>query len=798
MAKHRIWVLFIAVAVIAVLAAACGGGQQAAPTAAPAQPTQAPEPTKAPEPVAVGKIKVGTNAEYPPFESVDENGNVVGFDIDVLNAIAKAAGFEVEFVNTRWDGIFVALASGEFDAVASAATITDERKQTVDFSEPYFNAGQMIAVKKGSPIKSPADLAAKRIGVQLGTTGDIWATENSKGEVVRYDEITLAFQALAQGDVDAIVNDGPTSLSIANANPEMNVELVGEPFTDEYYGIAVNKGRPEVLAAINKGLKAIRESGEYDAITEKWLSVTPAAATAAPGMVMAAENCDYGGILKEIAAVDALTVKFSLCKPDPAFLSKAAFSAFAIQPSEWLEKTGGTGELLQKPVGTGPYMVDSWNRGDSIVFKRNDNYWGEKAVAKTLVFRWLAEGAGRLLELQSGTVDAIDNPSPDDFETIAGDSTLQLVKRPALNVFYVGMTNTFKPFDDVNVRQAIAKGIDRQRIVDTFYPEGSEVASHFTPCAIPNGCVGEEWYEFDPEGAKALLAEAGFPDGFATKLYYRDVVRGYLPEPGVVAQDIQAQLKANLNIDAEIEVMESGAFIAESQAGRLNGIHLLGWGADYPHVTNFLDYHFGEAQAQFGNAHPEIFNKLVEGSQIADPAEAAPVYTEANNKIKELVPMVPIAHGGSAVACRADVENCHASPLTTEIFSVVTPGDRDTLVWMQNAEPISLYCSDETDGESLRACEQVTEALYSYEVGGTAVEPSLATSCETNADLTEWVCKLRAGVKFHDGTDLDANDVVTSWGIVWDAANPLHKGNTGAFEYFSTLWGLMNVPPAAE
>ena len=515
-------------------------------------------------------------------------------------------------------------------------------------------------------------------------------------------------------------------------------------------------------------------------------------------MVMAAENCDYGGILKEIAAVDALTVRFSLCKPDPAFLSKAAFSAFAIQPSEWLEKTGGTGDLLQQPVGTGPYMLDSWNRGDSIVFKRNEDYWGDKAMAETLVFRWLAEGAGRLLELQSGTVDAIDNPSPDDFETIAGDTTLQLIPRPALNVFYVGMTNTFEPFNDVMVRQAVAMGIDRQRIVDTFYPEGSEVASHFTPCAIPNGCVGEEWYEFDPEAAKALLAEADLADGFATKIYYRDVVRGYLPEPGVVAQDIQAQLKENLNIDAEIEVMESGAFIAESAAGRLNGIHLLGWGADYPHVTNFLDYHFGEAQAQFGDAYPEIYTKLVEGSQIADPAEAEPVYTDANNAIKELVPMVPIAHGGSATAWKADVEGGHSSPLSNETFSVVKPGDRDTMVWMQNAEPISLYCNDETDGESLRACEQVTEALYSYEVGGTAVQPALATSCEPNADLTEWVCKLREGVTFHDGTELDANDVVTSWGIVWDAANPNHKGNTGGFEYFSTLWGLMNVPPAAE
>jgi polar amino acid transport system substrate-binding protein len=108
------------------------------------------------------------------------------------------------------------------------------------------------------------------VGVQLGTTGDIWASENTSAEMVRYDEITLAFQSLAQGDVDAVVNDGPTSAEIIKANPEMGATLVGEPFTDELYGIAVNKDKADVLAAINKGLAAVRASGQYDEIYDKW------------------------------------------------------------------------------------------------------------------------------------------------------------------------------------------------------------------------------------------------------------------------------------------------------------------------------------------------------------------------------------------------------------------------------------------------------------------------------------------------------------------------------------------------
>lgn len=234
----------------------------------------------APATANLGTVKIGTNAEYPPFESVDEKGAIVGFDIDLVTAIGKAGGFTPEFVNTRWDGIFVALASGEFDAVSSAVTITDERKKTMSFSDPYFNAGQTIAVKQGSAIAKPEDLAGKKVGVQLGTTGDLWISAKAEAgeiaaEVVRYDEITLAFQALGNGDIDAIVNDAPTSADIIKANPELAVTLVGEPFTDEFYGIAVRTERADLLKAINDGLAKIKASGEYDQIYTQWFGAAP-------------------------------------------------------------------------------------------------------------------------------------------------------------------------------------------------------------------------------------------------------------------------------------------------------------------------------------------------------------------------------------------------------------------------------------------------------------------------------------------------------------------------------------------
>ncbi len=519
----------------------------------------------------------------------------------------------------------------------------------------------------------------------------------------------------------------------------------------------------------------------------------PVEAPAYEALVVNAD-CASGSTIQEIAAVDELTVKFSLCRPDPAFLSKAAFIAFGIQPREHLEAAAADKSLLENPVGTGPWQLKSWERGDSLVFDRFGEYWGESANAGQLVFRWSTEPNARWLELQAGTVDGIDFPAPSSYESILGDSNYQLIFKAPLNLFYLGMNNKYKPYDDVRIRKAIAMGIDRQRLLDNFYPKGSKISTHFTPCEIANGCAGDDWYGFDLEAARALMAEAGYADGFKTKLYYRDVVRSYLPEVGQIAQELQAQLLQNLKIEAEIVMLESGEFVASAGDGRLEGLHMYGWIADFPHITNFLDTHFGATSVRFGSLPPEIYEPIQEGAQLADPAKAEPFYAEANNAIRDFVPTIPMIHAVSAAAYKGDVENAAASPLSTDNFAVMNPGGRDMFVWMQSAEPISLYCADESDSESLRSCAQVVEPLYSYVPGGTDIQPALATSCEPNEDLTVWICTLRENVKFHDGSMLDANDVVASWVAGWDASSPLHVGNTGTFEYFTTLFGLINLP----
>ncbi|MCL4255234.1 MAG: peptide ABC transporter substrate-binding protein, partial [Anaerolineae bacterium] len=162
-------------------------------------------------------------------------------------------------------------------------------------------------------------------------------------------------------------------------------------------------------------------------------------------MMAEAPDCEYGGIIKSIEAVDALTVKFTLCAPDGVFPLRVALSNFAIQSSEYLESTGGGGDLITNPVGTGPYKLDAWNQGSEIVMSRFDDYHGEPAIEPTLIFRWNSEAAARLIELQSGNVDGIDNPAPTDFEVIAGDSNLQLLPRQGLNIFYLGLNVDIAP-----------------------------------------------------------------------------------------------------------------------------------------------------------------------------------------------------------------------------------------------------------------------------------------------------------------------------------------------------------------
>ena len=217
-------------------------------------------------------VKVATDATWPPMEFVNEQKEIVGFDIDMLQAIAKAGGFDVEIRNAAWDGIFAGLANGSYDAVISSVTITEERKKAMDFSDPYINAGQVVIVKASNDsVTSLDDLVGLEVGAQIGTTGAI-AISQADGVILKtYDELGFAISDLVNSRLSAVVADTPIAADYALNKYKNTLKIVGEPFTQEFYGIAIAKGNQVVLNLMNKGLESIKASGELDQLVQKWL-----------------------------------------------------------------------------------------------------------------------------------------------------------------------------------------------------------------------------------------------------------------------------------------------------------------------------------------------------------------------------------------------------------------------------------------------------------------------------------------------------------------------------------------------
>ena len=221
------------------------------------------------------KLVVGTEATFPPFEMI-ENGEYTGFDMEIIRAIGESQGYDVEIKHLGFDALIPAVQSGNIDCVIAAISIDKERAKKVDFSQPYFNAGLIIAVKQETTgIESTKDLQGKKIAAQVGTTGaeacrEIKAKDAST-DVRYFDSVGEAFMELEKGGVDAVINDLPVTLGYIQTTGKDSVKMVGDVFnTDEQYGIAVKKGNSKLLNDINKGLDEIKASGQYDQIYAKW------------------------------------------------------------------------------------------------------------------------------------------------------------------------------------------------------------------------------------------------------------------------------------------------------------------------------------------------------------------------------------------------------------------------------------------------------------------------------------------------------------------------------------------------
>lgn len=217
--------------------------------------------------IKAGVLTIGSDCTWPPMEYM-EGDKIVGFDVDLAQAIADKLELKLDFQNAAWDGLFPALIANKYDMAISSITITEERQKEMDFSDPYFKTDQAAAMKEGSGLDSEDKLNGKTAGVQLGTTGELAAREIEGLKVQTYDDILLAFEDLKAGRVDTVIADSYLGLAYVKNNPGLEVGFVIS--TDEELGIAFAKNTPDLLTAVNAALKSIKEDGTYDEIYEKW------------------------------------------------------------------------------------------------------------------------------------------------------------------------------------------------------------------------------------------------------------------------------------------------------------------------------------------------------------------------------------------------------------------------------------------------------------------------------------------------------------------------------------------------
>ena len=385
-------------------------------------------------------------------------------------------------------------------------------------------------------------------------------------------------------------------------------------------------------------------------------------------------------------AVDEGTAVIRLTKPSSAILGALSLSSFSIASPKALTEFGAdegtvdeegiyhpTGTFgTEHPIGTGPFMLDSWERGTRLTLVRYDDYWGETAKLDSLVFTPIPDNAARLQALQSGDIQGYDLVEPQDIPTIEGDSNLQILDRPAFNVGYVGINQAKPPMDKLEVRQALAHGLNRQEVVDSFYGGRGEVATQFMPPDVFGWADDVTTYDYDPELSKQLLQEAGLTLPVEIEFWYpSDVSRPYMPDP---KRNFEA-FAANLN-EAGFKVVPKTAPWSPDYLGNVDEgntqVYLLGWTGDFGDPDNFVGTFFQSAQPAWGFENQEIFDILTEAETETDPAARTALYEDANRMIMDFLPGVPYVHTSPALAFVAGVEGYVPSPVSLESFAPVT------------------------------------------------------------------------------------------------------------------------------
>jgi dipeptide transport system substrate-binding protein len=381
-------------------------------------------------------------------------------------------------------------------------------------------------------------------------------------------------------------------------------------------------------------------------------------------------------LLKSVDKVDDYTVRITLNQPEAPFLANLAMQWAGVQSKEYADamlKAGTPEKIDQDPIGTGPFTLVNYQKDAIVRFKAFPDYWGGKAKIDDLVFAITPDASVRWAKLQKGECHVMPYPNPADLEAIKKDPNVTLMEQAGLNVGYLAYQTTKKPFDDVRVRKAFNMAMNKKAIVDAVFLGSGVPAKNPIPPSMwsYNDSVQED--EYNPEAAKKLLAEAGYPNGLETDLWAMPVQRPYNPNARRIAELMQADL-AKIGVKAEIKSFEWGEYRKRAQAGE-HQMAQLGWTGDNGDPDNFLHTLLGCASAQSASGsniakfcHKPFDDLVTKAKVTTNQAERTKLYEEAQKIFKEQAPWFTVAHAVQLKPVRKEVVDFKLSPFGRHTF----------------------------------------------------------------------------------------------------------------------------------
>jgi peptide/nickel transport system substrate-binding protein len=384
-------------------------------------------------------------------------------------------------------------------------------------------------------------------------------------------------------------------------------------------------------------------------------------------------------VLRDVIVESPTRVTFVLFNPSGTFLRNVAMPSFAIGSPTAIARDPRAYE--QKPIGSGPYEVREWVRDDHITLDANPSYGGPLGKPKiaTVVLRDIPDQATSVLSIEKGEIDMLTDTRSDDAKLLGAQPAIEIVRQPSNNLAYVAMNVEKKPFDNVLVRRAVAYAIDIPAIVRALYGPGTSAGDNWTPPGMLGENPAVHIYPHDVAMAKKLLAQAGYPNGFATSLYLPTSPRPYMPDPLRLAEAIQADLKA-AGIDVTLEPYEFGVFLSKVQNGE-HPMCLIGWNGDNGDPDDFYYPLLDQDSAVKGSAQnyafwrdPAFHRLMLAGQRSSNEAVRRRIYQAAAQLVHDQVPAVPLLHTPVPLALRRSVEGFVPSPDTTYHFELIRGG----------------------------------------------------------------------------------------------------------------------------